>query len=86
MAAYGSMAGYGETAEVGADGSGDPNGAGIFQGQSVVAYAAEAGISIHTARWYVKHIYAKAGVHKQTELIYQLLKRRAGGAESESGE
>jgi DNA-binding CsgD family transcriptional regulator len=51
-----------------------------------VAYAAEAGISINTARWYVKHIYAKAGVHKQTELIYQLLKRRARVAGSESGE
>jgi DNA-binding CsgD family transcriptional regulator len=33
----------------------------LFRGQSVVSYAAEAGISVNTARWYVKRIYAKGG-------------------------
>jgi DNA-binding CsgD family transcriptional regulator len=46
----------------------------LFKGQSVEAYAKEAGISINTARWYVKQIYAKTGVKRQTELIQMLLK------------
>ena len=45
----------------------------LFKGQSVEAYAKEAGISINTARWYVKQIYAKTGVKRQTELIRKLL-------------
>jgi DNA-binding CsgD family transcriptional regulator len=47
----------------------------LFQGESVTAYAKKAGISINTARWHTKRIYAKANVHRQTALIYQLLKR-----------
>jgi DNA-binding CsgD family transcriptional regulator len=39
----------------------------------VEAYAKEAGISINTARWHVKQIYAKTGVKRQTELIRILL-------------
>jgi DNA-binding CsgD family transcriptional regulator len=46
----------------------------LFKGQSVEAYAKEAGISISTARWYVRQIYAKSGVKRQTELIRKLLK------------
>ncbi|HKE25391.1 MAG TPA: helix-turn-helix transcriptional regulator [Bryobacteraceae bacterium] len=49
----------------------------LFQGQSVEAYAKEAGVSINTARWYVKRIYAKTGVRRQTELIRLLLKTTA---------
>jgi DNA-binding CsgD family transcriptional regulator len=49
----------------------------LFKGQSVEAYAKEAGISINTARWYVKQIYAKTGVKRQTELIRMLLKTMA---------
>jgi DNA-binding CsgD family transcriptional regulator len=49
----------------------------LFKGQSVEAYAKEAGISINTARWYVKQIYAKTGVKRQTELIRMLLKTTA---------
>jgi len=46
----------------------------LFKGQSVEAYAKEAAISINTARWYVKQIYAKTGVKRQAELIHMLLK------------
>jgi DNA-binding CsgD family transcriptional regulator len=46
----------------------------LFKGQSVEAYAKEAEISISTARWYVRQIYAKSGVKRQTELIRKLLK------------
>jgi DNA-binding CsgD family transcriptional regulator len=49
----------------------------LFKGQSVEAYAKEAGISINTARWHVKQIYAKTGVKRQTELIRMLLKTTA---------
>ena len=46
----------------------------LFKGQSVEAYAKEAAISINTARRYVKQIYAKTGVKRQSELIQMLLK------------
>ena len=46
----------------------------LFKGQSVEAYAKEAGISINTARWHVKQIFAKTGVKRQSELIQTLLK------------
>ena len=49
----------------------------LFKGQSVEAYAKDTGISINTARWYVKQIYAKTGVKRQTELIRMLLKTTA---------
>jgi DNA-binding CsgD family transcriptional regulator len=49
----------------------------LFKGQSVDAYADEAAISINTARWHVKQIYAKTGVKRQTELIHLLLKKTA---------
>ena len=49
----------------------------LFKGQSVEAYAKEAWISINTARWHVKQIYAKTGVKRQTELIRILLKATA---------
>jgi DNA-binding CsgD family transcriptional regulator len=44
----------------------------LFKGQSVEAYARDAGISINTARWYVKQIYGKTGVTRQAELINML--------------
>jgi DNA-binding CsgD family transcriptional regulator len=40
----------------------------LFKGQSVEAYAKEAGMKINTARWHVKQIYAKTGVRRQAEL------------------
>jgi DNA-binding CsgD family transcriptional regulator len=46
----------------------------LFKGQSVEAYAKEAGIRINTARWHVKQVYAKTGATRQTELIHMLLK------------
>uniref|UniRef100_Q01TQ7 Transcriptional regulator, LuxR family n=1 Tax=Solibacter usitatus (strain Ellin6076) TaxID=234267 RepID=Q01TQ7_SOLUE len=46
----------------------------LFKGQSVEAYAREAAISINTARWHVKQIYAKTGVKRQAELVQILLK------------
>jgi DNA-binding CsgD family transcriptional regulator len=46
----------------------------LFKGQSVEAYAKEAAITINTARWYVKQIYTKTGVKRQTELMHMLLK------------
>ena len=49
----------------------------LVKGQSVEAYAKEAGISINTARWYVKQIYAKTGVKRQTELIRMLSQTKA---------
>ena len=49
----------------------------LFTGQSVEAYAKAAAISINTARWHVKQIYAKTGVKRQTELIHMLLKSTA---------
>jgi len=47
--------------------------AALFKGQTVEAYANQIGISINTARWYVKNIYAKTGVRRQTELFHLLL-------------
>jgi DNA-binding CsgD family transcriptional regulator len=47
----------------------------LFKGQSVEGYADEAAISINTARWHVKQIYAKTRVKRQTELIHLLLKK-----------
>jgi DNA-binding CsgD family transcriptional regulator len=49
----------------------------LFKGQSVEAYAKEAAISINTARWHVRQIYAKTGVKRQTELVRMLLKSTA---------
>ena len=49
----------------------------LFKGQSVETYAKEVGISINTARWHVKQIYAKTGVKQQTELVRMLLKTTA---------
>jgi DNA-binding CsgD family transcriptional regulator len=46
----------------------------LFKGQSVEAYARQTAISINTARWHLKQIYAKTGVKRQTELIRILLK------------
>ena len=46
----------------------------LFKGQSVETYAKEAAISINTARWHVKQIYAKTGAKRQSELIQMFLK------------
>ena len=47
----------------------------LFQGKSVCEYAKSAGIAIGTARWHVRQVYEKSNVHRQSELIYRLLKR-----------
>jgi len=47
--------------------------AALFKGQTVEAYAKQIGISINTVRWYVKNIYAKTNVRRQTELFHLLL-------------
>jgi DNA-binding CsgD family transcriptional regulator len=52
----------------------------LFKGQSVEGYAKESGISINTARWHVKQIYAKTGVKRQSELIQRLLKQHCRSA------
>ena len=52
----------------------------LFKGQSVEGYAKESGISINTARWHVKQIYAKTGVKRQSELIQRLLKHHCRSA------
>jgi DNA-binding CsgD family transcriptional regulator len=46
----------------------------LFKGQSVEAYAKETAISINTARWHVRQVYAKTNVKRQSELIQTLLK------------
>jgi DNA-binding CsgD family transcriptional regulator len=52
-------------------------GVALFQGESIKGYARSAGMKIDTARWYVKQIYPKTGVHRQTELIHLLLQCHA---------
>jgi DNA-binding CsgD family transcriptional regulator len=47
----------------------------LFHGESAVEYARKVGISINTARWFIKQIYSKTNVHRQTELMYLLLKK-----------
>ena len=57
-----------------------PDAIALFKGQSVEGYAKESGISINTARWHVKQIYAKTGVKRQSELIQRLLKHHCRSA------
>jgi DNA-binding CsgD family transcriptional regulator len=52
----------------------------LFKGDSVEMYAKETGISVNTARWHVKQVYAKTGVKRQTELVQMLLKHRRQAA------
>jgi DNA-binding CsgD family transcriptional regulator len=49
----------------------------LVNGKSVEEYAHEAGISSNTARTYVKRIYSKTGVRRQSELVRLLLKSSA---------
>lgn len=44
----------------------------LARDDSTNAYAATAGVSIETARWYVKQVMAKAGVRRQGELVSML--------------
>jgi DNA-binding CsgD family transcriptional regulator len=55
----------------------------LFKGQSVKEYAQATGISIGTARWYVKQIHAKTGVRSQTQLFQLLLKSNGVPGSSE---
>jgi DNA-binding CsgD family transcriptional regulator len=50
----------------------------LVEGKSVEEYAREAAISSNTARTYVKRIYSKTGVRRQSELVRLLLKSSAG--------
>jgi DNA-binding CsgD family transcriptional regulator len=50
----------------------------LVKGKSVAEYAHEAAISSNTARTYVKRIYSKTGVRRQSELVRLLLKSSAG--------
>jgi DNA-binding CsgD family transcriptional regulator len=50
----------------------------LVEGKSVEGYAHESGISPNTARTYVKRIYSKTGVRRQSELVRLLLKSPAG--------
>lgn len=45
----------------------------LFKGESVQAYSIKTHISINTARWHVREIYDKIGVHRQNQLSHQLL-------------
>jgi DNA-binding CsgD family transcriptional regulator len=50
----------------------------LVEGKSVEEYAQESAISSNTARTYVKRIYSKTGVRRQSELVRLLLKSSAG--------
>jgi DNA-binding CsgD family transcriptional regulator len=50
----------------------------LIKGKSVEEYAHEAAISSNTARTYVRRIYSKTGVRRQSELVHLLLKSSAG--------
>ena len=50
----------------------------ILKGDGRAAAAQRCGISINTARTHLMHIFQKAGVNRQTELIRQLLKVFSG--------
>jgi DNA-binding CsgD family transcriptional regulator len=50
----------------------------LVKGKSVEEYAQEAAISPNTARTYVRRIYLKTGVRRQSELVRLLLKSSAG--------
>jgi len=41
----------------------------LARGDSTASYAAAAGLSLETARWYVKQVMAKAGTRRQGELV-----------------
>jgi DNA-binding CsgD family transcriptional regulator len=45
----------------------------LSQGKSVDAAASAMGISVNTARAYLKRIYGKTGVRRQPELVRLLL-------------
>jgi DNA-binding CsgD family transcriptional regulator len=45
----------------------------LAAGARLVRIATELGITLNTVRGHLKHIYAKAGVHRQAELVARLL-------------
>jgi DNA-binding CsgD family transcriptional regulator len=47
-------------------------------GRSVEEAAAEMGVTVNTARAYLKRIYSKLGVRRQSELVRRLLLGLAG--------
>lgn len=55
--------------------------AALAGGSSLGAYADNARITIGTARWYLKQVLAKTGVHRQSELVRQVVMTAGAGAE-----
>jgi DNA-binding CsgD family transcriptional regulator len=45
----------------------------LAAGEDLDRISAELGITLHTVRGHLKHVYAKAGVHRQAELVAKLL-------------
>jgi DNA-binding CsgD family transcriptional regulator len=45
----------------------------LAAGADLDRIAAELGITLHTVRGHLKHVYSKAGVHRQAELVAKLL-------------
>lgn len=45
----------------------------LAAGADLDRIATELGITLHTVRGHLKHVYAKAGVHRQAELVAKLL-------------
>jgi DNA-binding CsgD family transcriptional regulator len=45
----------------------------LAAGADLGAIAAALGITLHTVRGHLKHLYTKAGVHRQAELVARLL-------------
>jgi DNA-binding CsgD family transcriptional regulator len=45
----------------------------LAAGADLGTIAAELGITLHTVRGHLKHLYTKAGVHRQAELVSRLL-------------
>jgi DNA-binding CsgD family transcriptional regulator len=48
--------------------------AALCSGEALKAYARKAGISDHTARVHLRHVYEKCGVKRQSELVSRVMK------------
>jgi DNA-binding CsgD family transcriptional regulator/PAS domain-containing protein len=55
--------------------------AALAGGSTLGQYADRASIKIGTARWYLKQVLAKTGVHRQSELVRQVVMTAGAGAE-----
>ena len=54
--------------------------AALASGSSLGTYADNARITIGTARWYLKQVLAKTGVHRQSELVRQVVMTAGTGS------